>query len=228
MEYLIFQNGQTKGPFTIDALRSMRITPDTLVLPQGMTQWIPAGQVEELRSLFTEQFVNDERVQPVQNDINPSVDTSTTKRNNDYSKNFVWLIMGIMIVGSVILGKLSGSDSDRPSSQSTMIEVSYGNVPKWLTEWAFVSETEDGGKIIIRLNENGTAYMRVADNNGTTLRGDYNGNPVEISYEGDYIVRGNNVIISFDGTSKDMVLEMDTELQRLYSEGGGVFKQTAL
>ena len=150
MEYLFFQNGQTRGPFTIDALRSMRITPDTLVLPQGMTQWIPAGQVEELRSLFTEQPVsppplpsaaatpsqqtdsqqpvNDERAQTVQDTSNTNNNSSTANSNHDYSNNFVWWILGIILVAAVILGILSGSDSASSSSQSTLTEDSYDNV----------------------------------------------------------------------------------------------------
>ena len=137
MEYLIFQNGQTKGPFTIDALRTMRITPDTLVLPQGMTQWKPAGQVEELQYLFvaqsaspppyhsaaatpsqqtdSQQPVYDRTAQPAQNEIKPSADTSTANSNNDNSKILVWWILGVMLV--IIIGYLSGSGSDNSSSQ---------------------------------------------------------------------------------------------------------------
>ena len=52
MEYFIAFNGQQQGPFTIEALRSQHITPETLVWAQGMSNWMPAGQVGELQSLF--------------------------------------------------------------------------------------------------------------------------------------------------------------------------------
>lgn len=52
MEYFIAINGQQQGPFTVDALRGQRITPDTLVWAQGMSNWMPASQVGELQPLF--------------------------------------------------------------------------------------------------------------------------------------------------------------------------------
>lgn len=123
MEYLIFQNGQTKGPFTIDALRTMRITPDTQVLPQGMTQWIPAGQVEELRSLFvaqsasspqyqqtdSQQSIHDERAQPVQETSNTTNNSSSANNNN----KIWWWIIGILMA-LWIYGKIHKNNTDKP------------------------------------------------------------------------------------------------------------------
>ena len=54
MEYFIAINGQQQGPFTVEALRGQHITPDTLVWAQGMSNWMPASQVSELQSLFSQ------------------------------------------------------------------------------------------------------------------------------------------------------------------------------
>ena len=63
MEYFIAINGQQQGPFTIDALRGQHITPDTLVWAQGMSNWMPAGQVGELQSLFMGQHAGQPQYQ---------------------------------------------------------------------------------------------------------------------------------------------------------------------
>lgn len=106
-------------------------------------------------------------------------------------------------------------------------EDSSNGVPKWLTEWKFVCETNGGGKIVISLNNDGSAHMTIADGSGAALRGTYNGTAIEMNYKGAYTVSGNYVYLSFGGMSQNIVLEMDSEQQRLYGEGGGVFKQSA-
>lgn len=48
--------GQQQGPFALDALQQQatkgQLTRETLVWRQGMAQWVPAGQVPELASVF--------------------------------------------------------------------------------------------------------------------------------------------------------------------------------
>lgn len=52
MTYFILTDNQQQGPFTIDELRRRAITQETLVWAEGMPQWAPAWQVEELKPLF--------------------------------------------------------------------------------------------------------------------------------------------------------------------------------
>lgn len=52
MNYFIIVNGVQQGPFTLDELRMHNIASDTLVWAEGMAQWTPAWQVEELKPLF--------------------------------------------------------------------------------------------------------------------------------------------------------------------------------
>lgn len=65
MEYYINTGIHSEGPYTIDSLREKHITPDTFVLPQGTDRWMPAGQVEELQSLFVVQSVEPQYQQVV-------------------------------------------------------------------------------------------------------------------------------------------------------------------
>ena len=56
--YYVAYDGRQAGPFDMSSLRegstSGRLTRDTLVWKQGMSQWTPAGEVAELQSLFAQ------------------------------------------------------------------------------------------------------------------------------------------------------------------------------
>ena len=52
MNYFIIVNDQQQGPFTIDELKLRAITADTLVWAEGMPEWVPAGQVDELKAIL--------------------------------------------------------------------------------------------------------------------------------------------------------------------------------
>lgn len=51
-EYYIIRNDRPAGPFTLKELAAMVITPDTMVWMEGEADWIAAGSVGELQSLF--------------------------------------------------------------------------------------------------------------------------------------------------------------------------------
>lgn len=55
MQYYISVNDQLQGPFTIEDLRNLQITPYTWVWEQGRNEWVPASQISELQSLFANQ-----------------------------------------------------------------------------------------------------------------------------------------------------------------------------
>lgn len=51
-EYYILRNNSPAGPYTLEELDAMAITPDTMVWMAGEADWIAAGNVGELQSLF--------------------------------------------------------------------------------------------------------------------------------------------------------------------------------
>lgn len=55
MNYFVIVNNAQQGPYTIDELRQRHITEETLVWCEGMTDWQPAWQVEELKPLFAKE-----------------------------------------------------------------------------------------------------------------------------------------------------------------------------
>lgn len=53
--YFIIVNGAQQGPFSIAELQQRGISSETLVWTEGMAEWTPAWQVEELRPIFYKQ-----------------------------------------------------------------------------------------------------------------------------------------------------------------------------
>ena len=52
MNYFIIVNDSQQGPYSVEELRQRNISSETLVWAEGMQQWTPAWQVEELKPLF--------------------------------------------------------------------------------------------------------------------------------------------------------------------------------
>lgn len=52
IRYFIIINNVQQGPFSFEELRRHSITSDTLVWTEGMAQWLPAWQIDELKPLF--------------------------------------------------------------------------------------------------------------------------------------------------------------------------------
>lgn len=51
-KYYIAVDGQPTGPFSVEELRVRNIKPDTLVWAEGMSDWLQAGTVGELSTIF--------------------------------------------------------------------------------------------------------------------------------------------------------------------------------
>lgn len=55
-KWFISIDGKAKGPYTLQELKTMpRISPDTLVCPEGGEKWEIAGHFSELHVLFEEE-----------------------------------------------------------------------------------------------------------------------------------------------------------------------------
>ncbi len=131
-------------------------------------------------------------------------------------------IGAIMLAILYLWGPLNANyhSGDNKSDYSSSFDAKNKNEkPSWLTEWKFVSEIEYGGKIIIKLNDDGSFSMVTLDHTGTPF----------MRHEGTYFIEGNRVHFVFikDEKTAETWFEMDNEKHRLYSQSGGVFKQSA-
>lgn len=52
MKYFIIENNQQKGPFSLYELKEKGLASDTLVWTEGMKDWTPAWQVDELKNFL--------------------------------------------------------------------------------------------------------------------------------------------------------------------------------
>ena len=145
--------------------------------------------------------------------------------NDSYVINLISWVGAIMLVILYIWGPLNSHSSNESGSEGSY-SIETEQIPSWLTKWKFVCIVENGGKIVIRLYQNGTAHMMLTDPTGAPIKGSYNGEPITMDFNGTFTIEGNHVYLSFAGTSKKVVLEIDEENHRLYGEGGGVFKQS--
>lgn len=57
MLYYILENKERKGPFSLEQLAEMEISPDTMVWCKGMANWMKASEVEELAEILTSNHV---------------------------------------------------------------------------------------------------------------------------------------------------------------------------
>lgn len=87
MEYYILIDGKTEGPFSLEKLKEMPVTPQTKVWRQGMPEWIPAGEVGELNFLF-----GTPHPAPVENNSNREAEAASVK-----IAPRTWLVESILI-----------------------------------------------------------------------------------------------------------------------------------
>ena len=87
MEYYILIDGKTEGPFSLEKLKEMPVTPQTKVWRQGMPEWIPAGEVGELNFLF-----GTPPPAPVENNSNHEAEPASVK-----IAPRTWLVESILI-----------------------------------------------------------------------------------------------------------------------------------
>lgn len=52
MKYFVYENGEQAGPLTVEELRERGLRSDTLVWAEGMAQWQPAWEVQELKEVI--------------------------------------------------------------------------------------------------------------------------------------------------------------------------------
>ena len=65
-QYWIIRNGESLGPFTMDELRGMGITPDTKVWFVDLKDWTPAGELSLFDSLFAATSEHEPQAEDVQ------------------------------------------------------------------------------------------------------------------------------------------------------------------
>ena len=63
MEYYISIDNEKRGPYSLNELAERNIQATTLVMPTDGTDWVPAWQIEELRTLLEGKMPSNNQVQ---------------------------------------------------------------------------------------------------------------------------------------------------------------------
>lgn len=92
MYYYIDAQNKPAGPVTADQLENFGVTPETYVWKSGMTQWVKAGDIEELGMIFklTRTIPNE-----VIDELESNYYNNTT--NNSITKWFVCVVITVII-----------------------------------------------------------------------------------------------------------------------------------
>ena len=62
MEYYIKINEEKRGPYSLNELAERKLDETSLVMPTDGVEWVPANQIEELRTLFENKALTDNPV----------------------------------------------------------------------------------------------------------------------------------------------------------------------
>ena len=117
MEYFIIVNGQQAGPFSLEQLIQKGITPETLVWTQGMEDWTPAWQVEELKGNIPPTY-QDPKQQDQQQDFQQQGEQQPKKNNK-----LIWkLLLGAIVF--ILLIFAFTNPSEEAHKETVSIEVS--------------------------------------------------------------------------------------------------------
>lgn len=128
MQYFIIINDVQQGPFSLEELRARHITSDTLVWAEGMAQWMPAWQVDELKPLIYGQPANSQTPPPpppVQNQTHEEPYERQTATQPDYagttppplqseghSSHRVWAWIGGAVVALLLIMAMTNPSKD--------------------------------------------------------------------------------------------------------------------
>jgi len=110
--YYVDDNNQQQGPFSFDQLCSIGLKSDTLIWKEGLSNWTPANEVEEVKKL-----INRTKPKPPQPVYAPQPVYSPPPKRNDIGKKFIWVavvaaiavILVIVLKNNIIGGGGSGS-----------------------------------------------------------------------------------------------------------------------
>ncbi|PTL33324.1 hypothetical protein C7120_01480 [Prevotella sp. oral taxon 376] len=115
MKYFINENNQQAGPFSIYELKDKGLASDTLVWAEGMKDWMPAWQVDELKNFLfnTPSGATPPPVPPTT--AQPTVDSATQddwEEDQEPARRHTGLIIGALVVALLFALILTNPDKE--------------------------------------------------------------------------------------------------------------------
>jgi hypothetical protein len=104
MPYFIHEDGNQSGPYTIEELKQKRISASTPVWTDGLSEWVAASRVTELKEVITQAPPPFTQLNPVNRPAGSFQQPNKTKSN---WSNSLRLIVAIVLVTVAVLYLIS-------------------------------------------------------------------------------------------------------------------------
>lgn len=122
MQYFIIENGAQAGPFTPEELVNTKlITAETLVWTDGLKDWTPAWQIEEIR-LAMETRTNSQQTPPP---VPPTMQVASAQNKEQMPKKshktFWYSILAIVLVCLLVLMVSNPNKQDHKEAIKTEV-----------------------------------------------------------------------------------------------------------
>lgn len=100
MEYFIIDNnGKQAGPYSLDQLAQLAITPETLVWAQGMQDWTPAWKIDELKTtLEAAEAIRASKPQQEEQAVPPATPQQEQPAKKKSNKNLWKIILALIVI----------------------------------------------------------------------------------------------------------------------------------
>jgi len=156
MKYFIIKDDAQQGPYSIYELKDQGITSDTFVWAEGMTDWTPAWQVEELKNFLfntkdtaTPPPYDPSKQQPAQ--PSQAVETPQPAPKKEKKKSgcggCAWIIIGLLVA---LLIAMAVTCPDKETHKRTIQEKISLALDKTISENAGLAGVFEQGINIIR------------------------------------------------------------------------------
>ena len=225
MEYFIIENGQQTGPFSDNQLAAKRISPDTLVWKQGMADWTPAWQVEELKQILEDIKTMSSSQQEQKFQIppippTPKIDTTQDLQPQKRGKGMLIVkgIMAIFFIALIVLALTNPSEEEHKAAIKTEVRATVDSITDGSDGSLFTQGIQIFAKAMANnltgniLNELFEYHNYIIFSKGT-VRLDDSSHTISFGILGKvYSINSDDIIKAIEGNSKIDIIQNQTSL----------------
>ena len=128
MQYFIIENGAQAGPFSPEELvNTKNISAETLVWTEGLKDWTPAWQIEEIRQALENRINTQQTPPPVPEAIQNNTKEEKPQNEKKYHKAW-WFILATIFVFLIILIASNPNKQDHKEAIKTEVTTAINKL----------------------------------------------------------------------------------------------------
>lgn len=135
-QYYIIRNNHPAGPYTLEELTTISITPDTMVWTEDLEDWTPACQISELDTLFAPSSQTSSRSKRPTYEYTPTAESFPPERPPMPPNYLAWSILVAIFccrIGGIVAIVYSAQVSSRYLSGDYEGALKYSrNARTWI------------------------------------------------------------------------------------------------